>query len=360
MSRSSDFLFVIASLLLVVARCNSENHWIIVHYHKTGHDLARKLAQVFNGKSCKAEVKFHFERRVNIRIHIPLLQEVDIAVLAAPDIPITWNDHLLEQHNVKIKFVHFVRDPFDMVMSGYLYHGQEVSPALEKWLKLPEFNPCSFDHHAMYDVYGKVIGESIGQPELITELISGTITTCEEINSRYDSNNQLGYNARLRLMSREDGALLEAARSILSKSGGDILRMATNALYEQHTLGVNSLRVFLPEFSVGNKTQFVAASKRLYSFLMSDPSDPRTSPVGSGAHNDTTNHFWSCLTEQQAIERSVELAYVASSSGERKAQESHITQGVLTPVEKAGLRAHLMGHPAIGSLLMIVQEILNK
>jgi hypothetical protein len=312
--------------------------------------LARKLAGAFRGKTCDIVTRFQFPRRKPIEINAQAITETNIAVLAAPDLQTPWNDKFLHEVNATVKFVHFVRDPRDMILSAFLYHAQEEAPALELWLKSPSFNPCEFDHHSLFDRYAVTIGAYNGDYAYVTNLITETIKYCNGVMETYNNHRGMGYNKLLRSMPVEEGILLEAARSILSSSGGDILRMATNAVYEMHTVNVSSRRVFLSDFPIGDAQAFLSASRTMYSFLMCN------APAGG----QKMKPFWSCMTVDRAVQLSVEAAFVPSHAGGNKTGGSHVTQGMLSRSDRDALLLHLSRHPAIGPLLAIVSDIVHQ
>ena len=324
-------------------------HWIFVHYHKTGHDLARSLAMIFTKKSCVVKESHQIPRRISISENIHRIKELDIAVLAGPNIFVPWDDTLLNTDTDRVKMIHFLRDPFDMIISAYLYHAQEEAPKKEIWLFRPNFNPCEVDHHLMFDVFAREIGVSYGSYQYISDLINGTIRLCNELVHITDKNNIPKYYQQLRSLPPEKAVLLEASRSILSNTGGDILRMATNALYERNTKNRNSYRVFLSDFPVGNLTKFVQSSTNMFEFLMSDTT------TAAATTDKSDPYFWSCLNISTAVHRSVQHAFVSNSS--QSSSTGHITQGLVSRTERASLKLKLEEHPILGKLLRIVQDI---
>lgn len=347
------FPFLLMYLVTWVAGTSHPYHWIFVHYHKTGHDLARRLADVLHTEPCKTVVRYNFARRIHVSHHISGIIATDIAVMAGSDMQVPWNGSFLNTSPSNVRMVHFLRDPFDMVLSAYLYHSQEVPPGLELWLKNGNFDPCAIDFETLVNVYAIRIGEYTGDALYITELIISTMDICNDLYHRQPENTKRGYGAVLQSLSKHDGLLLEACRSILSATGGDILRMGTNALFENSTVNRNSYRVFMPEFSISNITQFTQASRNLFTYLLSD----------NGIHEP---HFWSCIDVPRAMDRSVELAYIGKnatrnaviSSNKKRDSSVHVTQGMVTAQERSEMKEFLRGHPAVGPLLSVVQRIL--
>ena len=102
------------------------HHWFFLHYHKTGHDLSRHLGNAFNGTPCTAEVSWKFQRRVDARENKAKLAGVDIALVTANEMPFDWKESLVKPSET-IKYVHFVRDPFDMVGITIKYPSKTLS-----------------------------------------------------------------------------------------------------------------------------------------------------------------------------------------------------------------------------------------
>ena len=166
---------------------------------------------------------------------------------------------------------------FLQVVSAYLYHSQEFPPAEEgQWLYRTNFNPCAkYDFTTLLRYLQKIAHHIDSDPRSLYDRILLTEKFCRELvlsRLKPPSPRKLGYNALLR--SFEDplqGLYLEAARSLLSRSGGDLLRMASNALYETESAVGISKRVFLSDFPIGDIVKFRQSAATLFSFLMDYP-----------------------------------------------------------------------------------------
>lgn len=331
------------SIPLPISSTNHTNHWIFIHYHKTGHDLARRLAQTFQTWPCSALVFHSFLRRVPLQNQLRLLHGTDVAVVAAPDVQIAWNSSFLNQTNSTLKMVHFVRDPYEMILSAYLYHSQLSPPGKEAWLKHSTFNPCEVASKQL-NIFSNYVGKIYGNVLHFRTLILLTTSICEDIYTKVPALGARGYSAALRGLSKEDGIILEATRSIVNMRGGDILRMATNALFERNTSGNQTYRVFLPEFPVGNLTQFAQSSHKLFSYLMAT----------SHPHDD---YFWNCLDVPSAVQRSLELAFISESGTATAEKSTHVTKDMIPEYERVYLKQLLRTHHVLGPILNTVQNI---
>jgi len=349
--REFCLLIVAAQVLLVQAakldwQPNHTNHWIFIHYHKTGHDLARKLGQIFQLWPCNAIVFHSFLRRIPLQNQLRLLQGTDVAIVAAPDVQIPWNSSFLNQTNSKVSMVHFVRDPYDMIVSAYLYHSQSTPPGKEAWLKYPTFDPCEADTSQLQH-FAHFVGPSYGSVQFFMHLIQQGLSLCTDIYKRHPHLGANGYSATLRSLSKEDGILLEAARSILNVKGGDILRMAANALFEQRTQNNDSYRVFLKDFPVGNATHFARSSHKLFTHLMS-----------SKTFNEV--HFSDCIDVATAVQRSIASVFIPEKNATDAAldRSTHVTKNLISDDERRSLKLVLKTHRVFGPILNTVQSIL--
>ena len=325
---------------------NHSNHWIFIHYHKTGHDLARKLGQIFQLRPCRAIVFHSFLRRIPLQNQPRLLQGTDVAIVAAPEVQVPWNASFLNQTNSEVHMVHFVRDPFDMIVSAYLYHSQSTPPGKEAWLKYPTFDPCETDMNQLQH-FANILGLPYGSVSLFMHLIEQSLSLCTDMFRRHPSLGANGYSAALRSLTIEDGLLLEAARSILNVKGGDILRMGTNALFEQRTQNNSSYRVFLDDFPVGNVTRFAQSSHKLFTHLMS-------------SRNSSKSHFSDCIDVATAVRRSIDLVYIpdANATDTTLDRSTHVTKNLISSEERKSLKSVLKTHRVFGPILNTVQNIL--
>ncbi len=202
------------------------------------------------------------------------------------------------------KVVHFVRDPYDMALSGMLYHSQQ--PAPEGWLT-STLNPCTSNESDIEKFVTVLATYHAGLSKTaILHSIGKIRNLCHEIYQEISLESQIpSYHKALTLLmnhQQEYKALqLETCRSILSKfpgAGGDILRMTANAVREGQTQASNlqvSTRVFLSKFSLGNKTQCLNTVTDIFRFLLTP------SPTGAD--------FWQ---NKISLEQAIEIAFRAS------------------------------------------------
>lgn len=132
----------------------------------------------------------------------------------------------------RIKIIHFVRNPFDMALSNYLYHSQDPTP--EKWVHVDD--PC----HVMYDRRGEEtvasnVLPSIGTDEVDEEYFHNIVKMCKSLFQSSPSMKNSTFYEHLRQLDSWDGLRLSTAQMIAASgyankhlAGGDVLRMANN------------------------------------------------------------------------------------------------------------------------------------
>jgi hypothetical protein len=190
-----------------------------------------------------------------------------------------------------------------------------------------------------------------------------------------------------------DGLRIEAARSILSSTGGDMLRMGANALYDAETSNGMSLRVYLSEFPVGNIDTFRGTCKKIYAFLRD--MDPPLSQQGQGQEHgqgqghvqvqgqgkrqlkhrnrrlptssppppppSSSSSFYSCLSLDESINKTMQAGYIEYAPGGAEHalnERQHVTAGFLTPYQKERYRGLLAADPVVGPILTLLAAAL--
>ena len=130
----------------------------------------------------------------------------------------------------KAKIIHFVRNPFDMLLSNYKYHSQDPSP--EKWVH--EDDPC-YDQYENGETLASIALPSIGTDEINEEYFSNITKMCKSLFQTNSSLWNATFYEHLLNMNSYDGLRLASAQMIAASSiankhlaGGDVVRMANN------------------------------------------------------------------------------------------------------------------------------------
>jgi hypothetical protein len=179
-----------------------------------GHELSRKLASHALGCNdnkrsghCKF---FRLESRaytVETVIRLVKKKSKHLAVLPANLELVAlsdWKD--VFPYNPSTKLIHFIRDPFELLSSAFVYHSQSSIPRLERdWINEPQPDPCNSAHsEQMFDLASSIQGGrgiSIGEMNQLTQL-------CQSMYAA--PNNETRLWTRLQLVDYKEGLLLTA------------------------------------------------------------------------------------------------------------------------------------------------------
>jgi hypothetical protein len=232
------------------------NEWIylIIHYHKTGHDLSRSLRD-FITNSTELELHTNGEETAFARRHhdqgTKCPKDVDmrrsmIYVQVSPnffcDIRTLATELLSHKKKTKIKIIHLVRDPFSMAISNFNYHS--AFPVIEPWVITAD--PCSDEKFFGVQSYSELLlptflhhqgggGKRMGNdPVMYPNDFKALSDRCHALYQ--NSFNRAGsekwnYYNHLRHLDPLQGLELATIQMCASgTSGGDILRMANNII----------------------------------------------------------------------------------------------------------------------------------
>lgn len=291
-----------------------------MHYHKTGHDLSLAIASAFTNwcdlyffKPAKRISVF--DDTFSALTDESSLGDADIAVVVPGVFAFNWTD-AFQHSNHKFRIVHFIRDPWNMVMSGHLYHSQDPPPKLEHWMLWEDFSFCRHDPAILQSVTN-IFGKFTGNMTKVTGWMNAAKEDCEKLLSKYkvkDNENyyqilrnvlspakpvavsksksssksttkisfsgalaKIGFlknntststNTTVEVISRAvyDAVKIEAYRALFGgfSTLGDILSMTANILHQSpHT--TKSFQ--LEEFAIGNEEYFRRTAHRMFSFL---------------------------------------------------------------------------------------------
>jgi len=360
------------SLAVSYNTTSSSINWLILHYHKTGHDLTRKI---FRPTATELNVSFH--DNFGPRRTLWNLQEFNGAVpyfisgihtQGGPLMFFRWNSHI---NNIKI--LHFVRDPFDYVISAYLYHSQVKTPP-ESFLKKP-FNPCRYSERMFSSYYSelKYFGKDV---ESIQSSINNITVSCKSMfqravrhstymNSTRSRNTILLYGNLLRnLSSSSDGVVnalkLEAYRSILSSevtAGGDIIRMAINSLRAQEAGSAVCRQVTIEEFPYENIDTWKQNYGEILDFLFGDeyPAQLKSQGRRDLPSASIRLHLIN-LAYNNSMSRKISVEITNSSV--HKTRAVHVTKNLLSIDERQRLKMLLMQDPELGPLMKLFQKFI--
>ena len=238
----------------------------IIHYHKSGHDIADSLLKLLGreGKGAGLRTTLDKTKRKHIREIRKRTHDMNTtcprghypcgyaSILAAPDFfcsndvldevlkPVSAlpTDSNLGRMNSQstacgTKIIHMVRDPFEMALSNYFYHSQ--SPTPEDWVE-KDYNPCDTEyyHHGRHT--------NTTNLDLILPTLSMSRSRIDAVDSLCHSlfqnpeTKKASFYDHLLTLEGIDGLRLSTSRQIIGgggkteHAGGDLLRMTNNAV----------------------------------------------------------------------------------------------------------------------------------
>mmetsp|Transcript_8961 Transcript_8961/g.16417 ORF Transcript_8961/g.16417 Transcript_8961/m.16417 type:complete len:921 (-) Transcript_8961:271-3033(-) len=159
--------------------------------------------------------------------------DVDLAerMLGLPEQP--------PQKSGKAKIVHFVRNPFDMVLSNYFYHSADPTP--EPWVHIDD--PCEFNYGNGESLASHVLPTISPRTKITHQQLDAVVAMCQSLYQSKRSMKNATFYEHLLKLDHWDGLQLATAQMIISSSfankhlaGGDILRMANNLIKFQNLL----------------------------------------------------------------------------------------------------------------------------
>ena len=184
---------------------------MLVHYHKTGHDASRVIAHALNQL-----LAIEFTESMS-RPGAPVSTCHDLVagalwqschgIRASPDL-------LCRPFPHRLRVVHFVRDPFDMIVSAFLYHRQNPPP--EPWIL--SRHPCSPKRRIL-----PVLVRFAASIRISYSQLAAVDGLCHRLLPPSTS-----FHQALQSMSMSDAVRLVATWMIVGQ--GDILRMAANSV----------------------------------------------------------------------------------------------------------------------------------
>ena len=217
------------------------------------------------------------------------------------------------------KVVHMARNPFDLVLSNYLYHLQDPTPGA--WANELVTDPCVHSEESLDTICNIT--------QLDRHLLDGIIRRCKYL---YNKANGTSYYDSLSNLDSYDGLQLATAHFLISNhwaSGGDPIRMAANAVMLHASSGTEILTVDMADWLHDMKS----TSKAVLDFLFSE----------AAMTEDVKLKISAAMAEQQ----------VAAAGG------SHVTSGKYED-KKEMLRSWLIkGEQILSPSLRHVEWILN-
>mmetsp|Transcript_17111 Transcript_17111/g.31105 ORF Transcript_17111/g.31105 Transcript_17111/m.31105 type:complete len:396 (-) Transcript_17111:534-1721(-) len=217
----------------------SDYDYLIIHYHKTGHEASYALTRLIRKYSSSTgfnTIKHDpLPKRDHDEVtkcpHVELTPGV-IYVQAAPDFYCDVNVlavELLHRGNDEkkgIKIVHLVRNPFRLAVSNYKYHSQDPTP--ERWVK--ELDVCA---EVDNPIYPDLLMPTLGMNGVMNhDDFDSILNLCHSLFTTHPGLEEPDFYEHLLKLDPTKGLLL-ATTQLMRGRNGDITRMANNIIKMQ-------------------------------------------------------------------------------------------------------------------------------
>lgn len=358
----SSKTFICFIVLILCIKCtlsdnNDDYHWLFLHYHKTGHDLSRSILDALSSLLNTTYVDNIGPRRTYYQpkniYDIPYLKSA-LSVQGGGEMQFEWNKFI----KLPYKIVHFVRDPFDYIISAYLYHIQHPPPP-ERFVRYHRYDPCLFN--------SKLINHYINEFDyfhynktFIENHINMTFILCRSLFSKAPFYKELN-----RLIVIDDNGnkdvtkslKLEAVRCLISDeidAGADILRMAVNSLRDKEAGNKYSKRIFLSDFSSNNSSKWNDTTINLIKFLLNNE------------NNSQLKYLSNCMDCQQEYLNTIyKYSFIGNNNIiKNKFQfvnenaSLHTTHNMISHEKRNEYKKILLDDEILGPLLLLLKDII--
>jgi hypothetical protein len=340
--------------------------YLIIHYHKTGHDLSRSLREFITNST---ELQSHGEENAFARRHHDQItkcpKDIDmrrgmIYVQVSPnffcDVHTLTLELLSRKKKTKIKIIHLVRNPFSMAISNFNYHS--AYPILEPWPLTTD--PCQDEKYFGRQSYPELLLPSLQQrrfvslgnnPVVYQNDFKALSDRCHAIYqnpfNRPGSEKWNFYN-HLRHLDPVQGLELATIHMCAAgTSGGDILRMANNIVK------LNEIQQQMAGEDCGTR---VPCGERIHILTLSldwfiqDPYGMTMRFLDFALGNAITKG------EKMRIAQRYRQSYYRKVSG----GDSHITMGKNVETDSFLLERHLRENVILGRVLGNVEKIVYE
>lgn len=386
-------------------------HWVLIHYHKTGHELSFKLMSKLKTK-CKLEERmapkriaiFSQEGKSGKSINpesstfenafpLEMLLKRDIIHSVPGPMVFNWTSAFSFSSSHTYRIIHFIRDPFETIMSGFLYHSQTPSPPSESWLHLPDMTFCPRDKDVVFQA-AAILEKYHSNSSVVRQWLELAMDDCLQllghIRSTHKDSSYLAMLRRAKSHHLESGTKgnlseiplgirIEAYRTLFGSAkfmGGDLLSMAINVLQQPPQL-VRSF--YLEDFVFGNIEMFRNTVFNLFEFLYEPipnfkPSSPKKSnrisfsnliqskqgnKFSTSSKNSTTPatcRLCQCVPLNEAVDAAVREAFVRNTS----AITGHITKGIQSKDERQLHKRLLAEDKILGPILTFLADLIHR
>ena len=98
--------------------------WVFINYHKSGTVFSETLIQIISTLTkCRVKI-LRAHRNLDFNGTKFIEECADICTIHAPNMNLNWSTVFKQDNKYVWRVVHLLRDPYDMILSGFLYHSQ--------------------------------------------------------------------------------------------------------------------------------------------------------------------------------------------------------------------------------------------
>ncbi|KAL7544488.1 hypothetical protein ACHAWF_007867, partial [Thalassiosira exigua] len=361
---------------------------VVVHYHKTGYVLVRTLMKATIALEYEARNRTakeidaarnilghehdHFDNQTGAQIafgqrgnwnsnYVPARRHNRVTDCPIAFEPVAGAIHLQEAPDFfcreeklapkmlgmpkaeggRAKIVHFVRNPFDMVLSNYYYHAQKPSP--EIWVHVDL--PCQTKYPGGISLASKVLPALEGRTNITMRQLDDVASVCKSLWRTKGSLHNATFYEHLLELDRWDGLRLATAQMIVASSranqnraGGDVLRMANNVVKFEN------LRTS-PSIPRGQRDRLRLLTVSMDDYIVS-------------TKNATMEFLDFVLGRNDSAVSSRLRRKVAKRASKGREKTSHVTTGKHKSKDK--LRRQLQDDPVFGPILSEVELLVDE
>jgi hypothetical protein len=329
-------------------------NWLIMHYHKTGHDLIRK---VFRPMTIELNVSFSDNVGPRRRLwnfaeylgNVPYFVS-GVHAQGGAEMHFHWANYTASNY----KILHFVRDPFEYIISAYLYHSQKIAPA-EAWIINPLYNPCSSSKNLL-SFYVKELHTLNSNLSFMSVSIENIIQSCQNlVQKAFDTAKPIrkhNYAVLLRHLAAGsenaiDALRLEAYRSLISSevtAGGDIFRMAINSVRAREAGDSICAHFSIDDLPYDDEASWKITYGKILDFLFNGKY-----PLRLKSMND--RDYTSVLIRRHLIDKGYQDSLSHGTLIGNSYTSSHITKNFISNDKRKTYRDALKADPELGPIL---------
>ena len=327
-----------------VEQADDEHAYLILQYHKTGWLITKKiknavssLTSIRRGDRVYLRTSSYSDTTecpsIRLRPHLLYIHSNPSLFCDATSLADTLSAH------AKVKILHFVRNPFSLAVSNYLYHRQDPTP--EEWVH--DANPCTGllsstgrNETGGYSIMGDSDFRTIG------DICRGLFRTRPGLEDK-------SYYQHLLSLPPEEGLELATCHIVIAsmiKMVNTILKFEQiNRYYSENSAYEERLEILTISMDKLQKNTW-KVGRRAFDFVL-----------GPYASDDVKDYLATRLRNDYRRRTRHGNSHITSS--EARYGNSHVTFSEAAAKEKERLLSYLKGHQFWGRVLGNMELVTN-